>query len=435
MRNYKKSEQWLEKSKKYLAGGVGSNARVNLDGPTLFFDKGKGSKIYDIDGNEYIDYILAWGPLILGHCPNNIIEAVKKQLELGTMFGASHIKEYTLAKKICECFPSVEMVRFTNSASESVQMVLRLARAYTGKLKVLKFEGAYHGWFDNINISAHPDSLKLMGVENNPYPIFETGGQSKSVLEDILIVPWNKMDIIEQTIKNHSDEIATLILEPIMCNNGVILPKDGFLAKLREITKKHNILLIFDETITGFRASLGGAQKYYNVNPDLTVFGKGMGGGYPIAGFGGKSEIMNLIAEGKVVHLGTYNSNPICVAAAIAVLDELSKDNGVVYKKLFLMGEKLMYGINSIFLENDISVVVQGLGTFFSILFTGSPVENYRDTFQLDKSRYSKFWVNLLDRGIRIWPSVRGLWYISTAHTDKDIDITLQAIKSVVKTL
>jgi len=435
MNKYKKSLKCLEKARRYFAGGVGSNARFNLDGPTLFFERGKGSKIYDVDGNEFIDYILAWGPLILGHCPSVVIEAVKKQLEYGTMFGAGDPQEEALAHKVCDCFPSVDKVRFTNSSTEAVQMSLRLARAYTGKSKILKFEGAYHGWIDNINVSSHPDSLKLMGLENNPFPLRESGGQCKNVLEEILVASWNRFDIVEKIIQKHSNEIAALILEPIMCNNGVIPPNNGFLTELREITRENEIVLIFDETITGFRINLGGAQKYYNISPDMTVFGKGMGGGYPIAGYGGRKEIMNLVAEGKVPHGGTYNSNSLCVAAALAVLNEFSKNNGSMYNKITSIGKKLMQGIEKIFLENNIPVILQGPGPFFSTLFTDKPVENYRDTFRLNRSLYSIFWVKLLNKGIRIWPSARGLWYISDAHTIKDIDITLQAVKDVVKTL
>lgn len=435
MLTHEKSDKLFEESRRYFAGGVATNTRLTPEMNPIFFERGRGSRMYDVDGNEYIDYVLAWGPLILGHCPSAVVDAVKKQLDLGTIFGSCVREEGLLSRKVCDCLPSVELVRFTSSASEGVHMTLRLARAFTGKSKIVKFEGAYHGWFDNVLVSTHPPSSNMAGLESEPHPIPETMGQPRKVLEDILTVPWNRLDVIERTIRRHSNEIAAVIAEPVMCNNGVIPPGDEFLEGLREITRKNEIVLIFDETITGFRIALGGAQGYYNVVPDLTVFGKGMGGGYPIAGFGGRKDIMNLVAEGKVGHFGTYNANSLCVVAALATLEELSKDNGAVYDRIIEMGKKLMDGIKEIFSKNGLPVVLQGPGTFFSALFTDKPVTTYRDTFRLDRALYSKFWVRLLDMGIRVWPSARGLWYLSAAHTDDDILTTLDAVKGVVRGL
>ena len=435
MRCHDTSNSLFEESRCYFAGGVGSNARLTPEMPPIFFEKGKGSRLYDVDGNEYIDYILAWGPLILGHSPPAVVEAVKKQLDSGTIFGSAAREEGVLARKVTECLPSIELLRFTNSATEAVHIVLRLSRAYTGKLKIVKFEGAYHGWLDNVNISVSPETLKIAGLENAPQPIPEQPGIPPSVLQDILVVPWNRLDVVEKTFKRHGDEIAALIVEPIMCNNGVIPPSNGFLEGLREITRKHEIVLIFDETITGFRIGLSGVQGHYGIKPDLTVFGKGMGGGYPIAGFGGSRDIMNLVAEGKVKHQGTYNSNSLCVTAGLATLEELMKDNGAVYIRMTKLGKRLMDGIREIFSKHKIPVVVQGPGPFFSALFTDKPVTSYRDTFQLDSALYSKFWVKMLDQGIRVWTGARGLWYLSAAHTDEDIDVTLDAISKVVREL
>lgn len=435
MFGHKKSIKFLEEAQKYFAGGVGSNHRLVSEGCTLFIERGKGSKIYDVDGNEYIDYMLAQGPLILGHCPDNIIKAVKKQLDRGTMFGASEPQEAVLAQKICKCFPSVERVRFTNSASEAVQVTLRLARAYTGKSKIMKFEGCYHGWFDNVLISCNPKSLRMMGLESSPCSLPESIGQYKGAIEETLILPWNKPETVEKIFQRYANEVAALILEPIPCNNGVIPPSDGFLETIREITRKNEIILIFDETITGFRIGLGGAQEYYNIKPDLTVFGKAMAAGYPIAGFGGKKEIMKLIATNMVLHMGTYNSNSLCVTAANAAIDELSRNNGEAFTRMTTIGNKLMQGIKEIFLENDIPVVIQGFGTFFSVFFIDKPVISYRDTLNINNTLYAKYRLSLLDKGIRIWPTPRGLWYISTAHTDEDIESTLDVMRDVTKTL
>jgi glutamate-1-semialdehyde 2,1-aminomutase len=435
MSKYEKSERFFEVSRRYLAGGVGSSGRLTPELCPLSFKSGKGSRIYDVDDNEYIDYVLAWGPLILGHSPPAVVEAVKKQLDSGTIFGSATTEEADLARMVCECLPSVDLVRFTNSGSEAVHMALRLSKAYTGKSKIVKFEGAYHGWFDNILISTHPDSLKIAGLENSPNPIRMQPGIPNSVLQDILIVPWNRLDILEKVIQRHAHEIAAVIVEPVMVNNGVIPPREGFLEGLREVTKRNDIVLIFDEILTGFRMGLGGAQEYYGVMPDLTVFGKGMGGGYPMAGFGGISNIMDLIAEGKVGHFGTYNSNSLCVTATLATLKELRKDQGAVFKRMTKMGEKLMEGIKRIFLDNELPVVLQGPGTFFSLLFTDKPVVSYRDTFRVNSALYSQFWMKMLDQGIRVWTSARSIWYLSSAHNDDDIGITIEAIRKVVKDL
>jgi glutamate-1-semialdehyde 2,1-aminomutase len=435
MLNHKKSNKHFEESRRFLAGGVSSSGRLTTEMPPLAFQKGRGSRIYDLDGNEYIDYVIAWGPLILGHSPPSVIDAVKKQLDLGTLFGSATPEESVLSRMVCERFPSVDLVRFTNSASEAVHISLRLARAFTGKDIIVKFEGAYHGWFDNMLVGIHPDSKKLIGLEHSPHALLEQPGIPRNILENIRIVPWNRSDIVEKTIQRHANDIAAIIVEPVMCNCGVIPPVDGFLQELREITRKYEVVLIFDETITGFRTAFDGAQGYYDVTPDLTVFGKGIGGGFPIAGFGGITDIMGLVAEGRVLHQGTYNSNSLCVVAAIATLKELGKDNGAVYQKMTKMGKRLMEGIEQIFTKNDLPVVMQGPGPFFSSFFTDKPVTSYRDTFVLNTSLYAQFWLKLLDLGIRIWTSARGLWYLTAAHTEEDIDITLDAVERVVKEL
>lgn len=428
------SSRLFEASRLYLAGGVGSNARLTPELGPIYFTRGDGSRVYDVDGNAYIDYILAWGPLILGHCPPAVVAAVKEQLDAGSIFGACVPQEGELARRVCECLPSVDLVRFTNSASEGVHMAIRLARAYTGRSKILKFEGAYHGWYDNILISAHPPA-EAMGPEHAPVAVRESLGQPESVLGDILVVPWNHPESVEAALRRHGNDIACLILEPIMCNNGVIPPQDGFLEALRRLTEQHRVLLIFDETITGFRVALGGAQGYYQVMPDLTVFGKGVGGGYPIAGFGGQRQIMSLVADGTVGHFGTYNSNSLCVAAALATLTELMRDGGAIYAEITALGRKLAEGIHESPTESGLFVVIQGPGSFFSALFTDHPVMCYRDTFRLDRGLYSQFWVALLEHGIRIWPSARGLWYVSAAHTEADVEETLGAARSVARKL
>jgi glutamate-1-semialdehyde 2,1-aminomutase len=432
MRNYSKSKEHYLEVCKYLAGGVGSNARLTPGMDPICFVRGMGSRIFDVDGNEYIDYVLGLGPLILGHCPAMVIEAVKKQLDFGSLFGGAAVGEEVLAKMVCECFPSVDLVSFTNSASEACHMVVRIARAFTGKTKILKFEGCYHGWIDDLMVSVHPDFLGAMGLEKAPQPVLEGPGQSKGILSDVLIAPFNRFDVVEKIFQRCGNEIAALILEPIPANNGVILPEKGFLEFLRKLTKQYESLLIFDEAITGFRVALGGAQACYNVMPDLTVFGKAVGGGYPIAGFGGTKEVMDLVAEKRVGRAGTYNSNSLCVAAAIATLQELSKDEGAAIRKITDLGKKMMQGIGEIFLNRGIRMMMQGPGSFFSALFTDKPVRTYRDCFRFNHELYSRFWKGLLGEGVRIWGTPRSLWFLSAAHTEKDVDLTLDRIQKVV---
>jgi glutamate-1-semialdehyde 2,1-aminomutase len=430
-----KSEQHYLEACRYLAGGVGSNARLTPNLVPLCFERGAGSHIFDVDGNEYIDYILGLGPLILGHCPSKVVASVKQQVDKGSLFGSAAVGEDVLARLVCECIPSVDLVSFTSSASEAVHMAIRLARAYTGKTKILKFEGCYHGWFDEVMASVHPEFRGAMGLENFPQPLPEGPGQSKNSLSDILIAPFNQPEAVEKIFKRHGNEIAALIVEPIPVNNGVIIPQEGFLESLRVLSRDNDCMLIFDETVSGFRISLGGAQEYYNVMPDLTVFGKGVGGGYPIAGFGGVKEVMDLIVERKVGRAGTYNSNSLCVAAAISVLEELSNNNGMLLDQITILGEKLMQGIIEIFSKQGLPLKIQGVGAIFSTFFTEQTIRNYRDTFKLNDEMFLDFWKGLLRRGIRIWSTSRSLWFLSTAHTEMDIELTLEKIEETLMDL
>ncbi len=433
MRTYNKSEAHHQEASRYLAAGVGSNARLTPGKDPICFKRGYGSRIFDIDGNEYIDYFCALGPLILGHCPPTVVQAVKKQVELGSIFGSSAVGEDILSRMVCNYMPSIDLVSFTSSASEACHMVLRLGRAFTGKTKILKFEGGYHGWMDDVLFSVYPDKLNIMGLEDNPQPVPESLGLTRHSISDIIIAPWNRGDVVEKIFRRHGHEIAAMILEPLPANNGIIPPKEGFLELLRTLTKQHDALLIFDETITSFRVALGGAQEYYKVLPDLTVFGKGIGGGYPIAGFGGSKEVMELIATGKVGRFGTYNSNSLCVSASIAVLEELIKENGLALTYLNSIGTKLIEGLKHAFNEQGFNVQIQGLGAIFSTFFTDRPVQTYRDCFRINKKLYHKFWLGLLERGIRIMFDPRGMWFLSTAHTDKDINETLEKVTDALR--
>jgi glutamate-1-semialdehyde 2,1-aminomutase len=432
MKSFHTSRALLEESKQYLAGGVDSTVQSAFAPHPLFFDRGLGSHFWDVDGNEFIDYVLGFGPLILGHCPRPVIEAVQAQLELGSTFGAPYQKQIELSKLIAEILPAAEVVRYNNSGTEAVQGALRLARAYTGKDKIVKFEGHYHGWLDNVYISNTLGTEAVLGPANSPNPVLGTGGQVSSVVQDVIVLPWNDLDIVDRTLSSRKNEIAAVITEPIMANCGVIMPKPGYLEGLRRITQENGILLIFDEVITGFRASLGGAQAYYGVIPDIVTFAKAVGGGYPISGFGARRELMDLVANGTVGHGGTLNANGIVVSAAVATLKELARDNGAVYDRMRTCGQQLMKGIAEIASSEGIPMVIQGPGTFFAAVFCDKPVTDFRCTSAINGQRAVRFAEELMKRGIYIFPKGRGLWYLSAAHTEDDIDSTLVVIEEVM---
>jgi glutamate-1-semialdehyde 2,1-aminomutase len=343
--------------------------------------------------------------------------------------------ELKLSQKITELLPGVDLVRYNNSGSEAVQSVLRLARAYTGKNKVIKFEGHYHGWLDSVYVSHLPEALSMIGLEHAPWSVLGSPGQCESVLQDLIVLPWNNLELVEKTIRERKHEIAAVIMEPVMSNCGVIPPNPGYLEGIRQITQDYGIVLIFDEVITGFRIDLHGAQGYFGVTPDLCTMAKAMGAGYPISAFGGKREMMELIAEKKVVHAGTYNSSGLVCAASLATLEQLSKDDGAVYNQIRALGERLAQGLLEIANRNGVPLRVQGYGTFFGTVFVDKPITNFRESFFQDKGRYPRFRKELFARGVQIFPTDKGLWYLSAAHTDADIDRALEVVEEVMPLL
>ncbi|MGQ9600653.1 MAG: aspartate aminotransferase family protein [Anaerolineae bacterium] len=426
------SQKMMERACQSLAGGVSSNVRAGKIPAPLFFVSGRGSHIYDVDGNSYIDYVLGQGPLILGHSPASVLAAVQKALEKGQLYAGQFETEVLVSEKLQKLIPCAELVRYSNSGSEIVQAALRLARAYTGREKIIKFEGHYHGWFDNVLISVHPP-LDSAGPYEAPTPVPGTQGQSSSALSDVIVLPWNNLELLEHTIDRHGDEIAAVILEPIMCNTGCILPREGYLEGVQQLCHQHGIVLIFDEIITGFRLALGGAQQYFSVTPDLAVFGKAMGGGFPVSCLAGKQELMELIATGQVNHSGTFNSNVMVMAASLATLTAL--ENGQIYEHLYRLGRRLMAGLGQVLERAGVQAQISGLGPMFHLAFDdGEPIYDYR-SFALhnDMGKCHRFADLLLDHGVRFIP--RGMWYLSAAHTDEDIDRTLEAAEAAVRAL
>jgi glutamate-1-semialdehyde 2,1-aminomutase len=433
---YAKSIADLERSKKSLAGGVSSNVRSGDKPFPLFFDRGQGSHLWDVDGNEYIDYVLGRGPLFLGHTNQEVIDATCKQLQRGQIYAAQHELEFELSERICRIIPCADLVRFGISGSEAVHGALRLARAATGRQTIVKFEGQYHGWLDNILYSLSPDPTAA-GDALHPATLPESAGQFNGAESHVVVLPWNNLSALEEYLSRHGSTIAAIITEPVMCNTAVIPPLPGYLEAMRDLCTTHGVALIFDEVITGFRLSLSGAQGHFNIVPDLTIFGKAIANGMPISCLAGKEKYMGLIAAGKVGHGGTYNSIPPAVAGALANLDVLERDECTVYRTIEATGQSLMDGIKHLAAKLEVPIVLQG---YSSIFYLGFPkpgfeasakqaVYDYRSSLAMDQDLYTQFVSAMVDRGVRIIP--RGNWFLSTTHTQADVDATLKAIESV----
>ncbi|MCB0122837.1 MAG: aspartate aminotransferase family protein [Caldilineaceae bacterium] len=425
MSKWSRSEEMLERAKRSLAGGVSSNVRLLSKPQPLFFERAAGAEIYDVDGNRYIDYVLGQGPMILGHSHPAVLDAVDAAMRKGQLYAGQHALEFEVAEKLVELIPSAELCRFGLSGSEMVQAAMRLARAITGRTKILRFEGHYHGWFDNVLISVAPP-LEQAGPREQPNVLPGTPGQTASALTDFYVLPWNDLALVEALFAEHGHEIAAIMTEPMMCNTGAIPPEPGFHEGLRRLCDEHGALLYFDETITGFRLGLHGAQGRFGVTPDLASFAKAMAGGFANAALVGKADYMRRFAEG-VNHSGTFNSNVIAMAASAAAIAELEKNNGAIYSQLDQIGRKLMRGLHELGQRRGLPLHVQGVPTAFHLSFTNlDALRDYRDyAGACDKERYSRFCVAMLERGVRLIE--RGVWYISAAHTDAHVDATLEA--------
>jgi glutamate-1-semialdehyde 2,1-aminomutase len=414
---------WGE-SKKFLAGGVSSMLRAASKPLPLFFRAASGSRMTDVDGNSYIDYTLAWGPLILGHSHPEIVSAVADQLARFQLLGAQHELEVRVARKLCESIPCAELVAFGNTGSEAVQLAFRLAREFTGRRKILKFEGHYHGWPDGVLVSYRP----AVPPGADYHPQLGSGGQTPSVLDDVTVLPWNEPGCVHELLKQHADEIAAIITEPVLCNSGCLMPAPGYLESLRELCSRFGVVLIFDEVITGFRLAIGGAQQLFGVVPDLATFGKAVAGGFPLSVVAGKAEIMELIPARRVVHAGTFNGNPVVLAAAEAALEALSRDNGAALDRIRRHGELLMSGIRSLALESRTPLLINGVGAAFHLSFTRrTEMRTYRDTLDCDVLQRDAFLEAMLGRGVYLLSD--GRWYVSAAHDEADIQHTLGAVE------
>ncbi len=420
---FAESRRLFEKSCRYLAGGASSHVRLSSKPFPLFFRSAAGSQLIDADGNALIDYTLAWGPLILGHSHPAIVAGVRSQLEKFYLLGAQHELEISVAEKICQMVPCADLVAFSNTGSEAVQVALRLARAFTQRSKIIRFEGHYHGWLENMLIGYRPSHL--FGTKQEP-------AASQAPCEDgdgqICVLPWNDLQRLETTLREHGGEIAAIITEPILCNCSCLMPSPGYLEGMRELATRYGVVLIFDEVITGFRVAKGGAQGLFHVTPDLAILGKAIAGGFTLSAVTGKREIMDLIANRRIVHAGTFNGNPISLAAAKATLDVLDADSGAVLDGVRKTGESLMRGIQELAKSAGIPVLVNGVGAAFHLSFTTrQKMLGYRDTLDCDVAARDRFLEAMLEAGIYLLPD--GRWYVSSAHTEADVKATLDAVR------
>ena len=427
MNNAKSLEAW-DRSQHFIPGGVNSPVRnfSKVGGYPRFIQRGAGSKIYDIDGNQYIDYVASWGPLILGHANPRVIEAIKGTMVNGTSFGAPTTQETELAEIIVDAVPSIEKVRMVSSGTEATMSAIRLARGYTGRDKVIKIEGCYHGHVDSLLAEAGS------GVATFGLP--ECEGIPTDFTRHTLVVPFNDANAVRQAIESHPDQIACLILEPIMGNMGIIPPQHGYLSELREITSEHGIVLIFDEVITGFRVAYGGAQSLYGVIPDMTCLGKIIGGGMPVGAYGGKEEIMRHIApEGGVYQAGTLSGNPLAMAAGIAALKALAEPG--VYEQLESRASHLAGGLQDATERHGIDAFHSRVGSMLMLFFSNAEVTNADGARTSDTERYSRYFGELLERGVYAAPSQFEAGFVSLAHSEADIDTTVRAANEALSAL
>jgi len=427
----------FDSARQVIPGGVNSTARAQWSGwmpYPLFVESGNGSRLRDVDDNHYVDYLLGLGPMILGHRPPSVTQAVVDFIERrGTIFALPTAEEAVLAEKIIAAVPSVDQVRLCNTGTEAVLYATRLARAFTGRRKIIRFEGMYHGFSDGVYWSKHP-SLAMAGPDERPSPVAQGPGMPHGVEENLIILPWNDADLLADVIAREGADIAAVLTEPVMCNTGCILPKPGYLEAMRALTEQHGIVLIFDEVITGFRLGLGGAQERYRIRPDLSVFAKGLGGGFPVAAMGGRADIMKLVATGAVSMAGTYTANGIAVAAANAALDELGKEG--TYDRLDAVSDSLRSGLEQVLEAAGLPATVVGVGPLMQVWFSERAIDNYRDAERhADQNMFRFWWEGILERGVLFHPGAYENLFVSTAHSAEDVAITLNAARDTATAL
>lgn len=427
--NRKKSKQLHEEALQHIVGGVNSPSRsykaVGGGAPT-YMARAKGAYFWDVDGNEYIDYLGAFGPIITGHAHPKITEAIKRQAENGVVYGTPTELENKFAVTLKQAIPSLEKVRFTNSGTEAVMTTIRVARAYTGRNKIIKFEGCYHGHSDLVLVAAGSGPSTL----GTP----DSAGVPQSIAQDVITVPYNDLDALEQALSHWGHDVAAVLVEPIVGNFGIVLPKDGFLEGINQLAHQHGALVIYDEVITGFRFTYGSAQQITGVEPDLTALGKIIGGGLPIGAYGGKKDIMEQVAPlGPAYQAGTMAGNPLSMAAGLACLEILKDEN--VYKRMDELGKQLEDGLYQAAKANGIPITINRLKGALTVFFTDEPVTNYEEAKKSDSEQFAKFFKLMLSQGINLAPSKFEAWFLTTEHTEKEIEKTLEAAEFAFRSM
>jgi glutamate-1-semialdehyde 2,1-aminomutase len=419
------SEKLFARAQQVIPGGVNSPVRAfrAVGGKPIFIEHGQGSHIWDADGREYIDYVGSWGPLLFGHRPPEVVEALSSVLNIGTSFGAPTAREVDLAELICEIVPSVQKVRLVSSGTEATMAAIRVARGYTGRERIIKFDGCYHGHGDSLLVKAG-SGVATLGLPDSP-------GVPAALAELTTVLPFNDKQALTDEFNRRGKEIACVIIEPVVGNMGTVAPEPGYLELLREVTKASGTVLIFDEVMTGFRLAAGGAQEKYGIVPDMTTLGKVIGGGLPVGAYGGRAEIMNMVAPaGPIYQAGTLSGNPLAVSAGLAALRRIRSENP--YPRLETLGSRLEKGIRDAIAKTRVAAQFNRVGSMFTLFFTKEPVRDFASAKTCDTARFNRFFHSMLEQGIYLPPSQFEAAFISAVHTDTDIDHTVKAVENAL---